>query len=867
MTFSLPRRAAAAEVFVAMLLAAPLGLLVAWRPLYAVALVALGAAVLALSLLRVSLVAAAIGGVVIGHLVSGQLYVIGALPESAPVVLDLITAALFVGVALRPHPRAPRSHLATVAFLALGLLAVLNPLVPSFNYGLFGVRSLVLPLVAVLIVKEAELSKRDVGFVLSMLVLGWCVNIGFALRQWIVDFTGAEITWIEDLDATYLVGDQIRLMGAMQSNQDFGLLACVAVPTVTAYFFAAERRTQRTLLGVLLLLSFAVLFGSLIRSTLVGGVVGALVAAVIVATAAAGRARLVAYGITVVAILLTLFLVAPGTLLPENKAETLATRVASIFDPASDPSFQQRGSEAWPRMLRIIGANPLGGGPGSAGPLSQAREGDAPFGSVVPDNGYLLMAVQLGIIGAVAFVLMLLAWLRDAVARARQGLPAAAAAAGAVVGAMVAMLAGSYWSLVDPAVTFGVIVGLGLRGDGRRGSVADLGDDETPTPAPAVAPALTAIAEPPRPAPRPAARDRRVLVVASPMISLGGVYSYLQHVLPEMRERGWHTALLWSARVPAEAPPADWTRQVVERSSSLRGRQRHLQEAVQAAIVECRPDVVVSMLPQSDVGCASVRRNTGVPWVAMLHGSPWPKQGEMSLARRLAWRGAVGVAYRQADALVSVSHALASEVTSGLSIASPITVVGSGVDLPEELHESRRREPVIGFLGRLSREKAPDIFLSIARLVPARAKVFGDGPLADAVGAAAAGLPQTEYLGWADRDEALAEIDVLVVPSRREALGLVVLEAGARSVCVVARDTGGIGEVLRLDPELARHCLLPATATPHDFAAALRLLLESREQREQLGQRLHRVVADHFTLDQHVDRLLAALEGAVAERR
>jgi glycosyltransferase involved in cell wall biosynthesis len=443
---------------------------------------------------------------------------------------------------------------------------------------------------------------------------------------------------------------------------------------------------------------------------------------------------------------------------------------------------------------------------------------------------------------------------------------------------MIAMIAGGYWSLVDPSITLGVIVGLGLRGDGRRGALDAIQDDDVPPDPPAGEHRRTPLAglglrrgrsrsvarARSRSVARaqPAARERRLLVVAAPMVSAGGVYSYLERALPEIGERGWKTGLLWAARVPVDSPPADWSRPVPE-APSLRARQRQLQGAVRTAIEDWRPDLVLSVLPQSDVACARVRRDVATPWVAMLHGSPFPRAGEMPLIKRFTWRSAVTVAYRRADRLITVSRVLAETVQSELSLPFPVTNVGTGVDLPQPTERLQRDEPTIGYVGRLSHEKAPDVFLDISRRVGTKALIFGDGPLAPMVGAAAGEQPGLEFRGWADRDDALAEIDVLVLPSRREALPLVLLEAGARRVCTVARDTGGIGEVMGFDSELSRHCLLPRTASGEDFAAAVRHLLDHPDERNRLADRLHEVVRDQFSLDVHIDRLLTAVEPVV----
>jgi len=455
----------------AVALAGVLGLLIAFNPLLAVLGVGIGCVVMAIGLIDISVPAAGLGFVIFGHLVTGQFYVIGLLPEAFAAVLDVVLVAVAACVALRPQPRSPRSHIATWLFLGLATISIVNPLVPSLNYGTFGLRQVVLPLVALLVVKEAELTPRDRQFLIWLLALGWAINVALATRQWFGDFTAAEVAWLESQRATYLVDDQIRLLGATQSNQDFGFLAAVAVPSVTVLFLASERRAFRVALGVLLLLSLAVLFGSLLRTTLVGGIVGAILAAVLVTVRQGRPERLVGFVGLLVTLLLALTVVLPGRLLPEDKATTLSTRVVSIFSPGEDASFQARSAEVWPQTLEIISEHPVGGGPGASGPLSQARSSEAPFGPVVPDNGYLLIAVQFGLVGVLLFMGMFVTWLRDLFAWAGRGQLAAAAAVGSVVAALVAMLAGGYWSLVNPSVILGVIVGLGLRGDGTRGEI------------------------------------------------------------------------------------------------------------------------------------------------------------------------------------------------------------------------------------------------------------------------------------------------------------------------------------------------------------------------------------------------------------
>jgi glycosyltransferase involved in cell wall biosynthesis len=341
----------------------------------------------------------------------------------------------------------------------------------------------------------------------------------------------------------------------------------------------------------------------------------------------------------------------------------------------------------------------------------------------------------------------------------------------------------------------------------------------------------------------------RLLVVAAPMISRGGVYSWLADATPILSASGWTVGMLWSARVPADPPAADWSRRIEEPAGRL-GRTRALRHAMADAVDAFEPDRVLSLLPQSDLACARALGGR-VPWTAMVHGRPYPAPGEGRAARRVAWRAAVRRAYRRADRVVVVSDTLGELLRADLGVGAA-TTVHNGVHLPLEGALRPRSGRTVAFLGRLSVEKAPDLFVEIVRDVDCDARVFGDGPLADAVADAAAELQHVALEGWTAREVALEATDVLVLCSRREALPLACIEAGAHGIPVLARDVGGVGEVLGVDEELRAHCVLPADASPAAFAARLAPLLDDVALRQRLGGRLREVVAERFALPEQV---------------
>jgi glycosyltransferase involved in cell wall biosynthesis len=156
-----------------------------------------------------------------------------------------------------------------------------------------------------------------------------------------------------------------------------------------------------------------------------------------------------------------------------------------------------------------------------------------------------------------------------------------------------------------------------------------------------------------------------------------------------------------------------------------------------------------------------------------------------------------------------------------------------------------------GYLGRLDPMKDPAMLLwslQFACMPEAELHYFGEGPARAEIerGAAKMGLADRVHFHGVVRrpQEALARMDVLWLPSSVEGFGLVLIEAMASGVPVVACGTGGVTDVV-VDGE--NGLLADAMFTYRRFAASLHMLRDDVGLRERLIENGLRTVRERFT--------------------
>jgi glycosyltransferase involved in cell wall biosynthesis len=191
---------------------------------------------------------------------------------------------------------------------------------------------------------------------------------------------------------------------------------------------------------------------------------------------------------------------------------------------------------------------------------------------------------------------------------------------------------------------------------------------------------------------------------------------------------------------------------------------------------------------------------------------PWAKQW---LIRRAApnLRRVVGVSSHVCDRFGERYPDYASRL---ISLPNPLLIDPAP---PRAAPQTPLR---LGFIGRLAPEKGAADAIACAQLIaaerPCSLVLVGDGPLRrELVAAASHAELDITFTGMVDdvRPQ-LAEMDLLLAPSRFEAFNLAAVEANAMGVPVVAYPIGGIAEAI-VDGQTG---VLTATSTPAAMATA-----------------------------------------------
>ncbi len=208
-------------------------------------------------------------------------------------------------------------------------------------------------------------------------------------------------------------------------------------------------------------------------------------------------------------------------------------------------------------------------------------------------------------------------------------------------------------------------------------------------------------------------------------------------------------------------------------------------------------------------------------------------------------------AMQKADLVTFVSHAEEElALKCNLLRGTSHCVIPNGID-PKKLPTRKKPKPkLLGFIGRLCDQKDPLFLLKVMEILGPMGyhlRVIGGGEYEEAMKQS----PHVTVTGKLPRKEALeklADIETLLVPSRWEAFGLVLLEAMALEIPIIASKIPPFEEVLgsfgTLIDEKDPQKYVDAVLAGADYTQAAKERFEKHYLWEQCANSYHSIFRD-----------------------
>ncbi|CAA2138553.1 glycosyltransferase [Methylobacterium bullatum] len=204
--------------------------------------------------------------------------------------------------------------------------------------------------------------------------------------------------------------------------------------------------------------------------------------------------------------------------------------------------------------------------------------------------------------------------------------------------------------------------------------------------------------------------------------------------------------------------------------------------------------------------------------------------GSLAVARSIQHHKQIGTWTNHVDRFVALTEFERGRFIAAGLPGGRIAVKANGLADPGPVREGEREGLL--FVGRLTSEKGIETLIAAARIAGRRVTVVGTGPLADKVAAS----PDLDYRGQvtpAQVRAAMREARALLVPSLwYEGLPMVVVEAFALGLPVIASRIGSLAEIVS-DDVTGLHA---APGDAADLARAMTRILTDRAASERMSR-------------------------------
>ncbi|MFA5350087.1 MAG: glycosyltransferase family 4 protein [Candidatus Omnitrophota bacterium] len=221
------------------------------------------------------------------------------------------------------------------------------------------------------------------------------------------------------------------------------------------------------------------------------------------------------------------------------------------------------------------------------------------------------------------------------------------------------------------------------------------------------------------------------------------------------------------------------------------------------------------------------------------------------------------------NAIIAISQQVKEHLILDFNLdENKIKVINNGIDLQsfgdfsgrQSFRESLGIEdaPLVGIVARLSDVKGHIYLFKAMQVIiknfpSVKLVVVGEGKMKDALAEEADDLAIKNSVLFLPQAEGtknvLAALDIFVMPSLQEGLGLALMEAMAQGLAVVGSAVGGIKTLIKDE----QNGLLVEPADPASLAGAIMRLLTDKQMRDNLATSARKFIMDNFSKEKMVD--------------
>ncbi len=209
------------------------------------------------------------------------------------------------------------------------------------------------------------------------------------------------------------------------------------------------------------------------------------------------------------------------------------------------------------------------------------------------------------------------------------------------------------------------------------------------------------------------------------------------------------------------------------------------------------------------------------------------------------------------EKVVAISTPVAGHLRDDFNVDKKnIVVIHSGIDVDKfQIKKNAAKTgavPMVGIIARLSEEKGHIYLIEAMKDVldnipEARLLIIGEGRMKEKLVSSAKRLKIEKNVFFiseiGDTLDVLSGLDVFVMPSLQEGLGLALMEAMASGLAVIGSAVGGIKDLI----QNGHNGLLVKPACPDELARAILDLLLDHSKREFLGGNARSFIKENFS--------------------